>query len=91
MPCPSVSVGRGQHCRIQGTRAAGGHPAAGHFRQRCDAARVPDRRADEIQERLQVQDRVRGLANGDGSSARLCERRMGSHQGIRHIYKTHTR
>ena len=45
--------------------------AARHFRQRGDPSGIPDRRAHEIQVRLQVQDPLPGAANGDGAAAGL--------------------
>lgn len=57
----------------------------GHFCQRCDAQGIPNRGANEVQERVQIQDRMRGVANGDGTIARLREWRMGpdkSHETV---------
>lgn len=39
-----------------------------HLRQRGDAPRVPDRRTDEVQECVQVQDRLRRVADSDGAT-----------------------
>lgn len=50
-----IAVGGRQRGIVPRARALQRRLPAGHLRQRCDAARVPHRRAHEVQERLQVQ------------------------------------
>ncbi len=50
----------------------------------------PDRRTDEVQERVQVQDRLRRPADGHGASAGLRERRVGPGQGHQ-VVRAHSR
>lgn len=68
------TVGRREHSRVSSSRAVLRRLPLGHIRQRCDAEGVLDRRADEVQERLQIQNRVRGIADGDGTIAGLRQR-----------------
>jgi len=49
-----------------------------------------DRRTDEVQERVQVQDRLRRPADGHGASAGLRERRVGPGQGHQ-VVRAHSR
>lgn len=67
-------VSGGEHSRLQGARALLRGLPPGHIRERSDAEGVPDRRANEVQERVQIQNRLRGVADGDGASARLRQR-----------------
>ena len=50
----------------------------------------PDRRADEVQERVQVQDRLRRSPDGHGPAAGLRERRVGPGQGHQ-VVRPHSR
>ena len=56
---------------LPSTRALQRRFPSGYFRKRRDPSRVPDGRAHEIQERLQVQDRLRGPSNSHGATAGL--------------------
>ena len=53
------SVCREQRGSVPGSRPVLRGPAARHICQRCHPSRVPNRRAHEVQKRLQVQDRLR--------------------------------
>lgn len=72
-------VGAGKHCVVPRACAKQRRVFVGYFRQLGDAERVLDRRTDEIQECVQVQNHMRRTANRHGTVARLRERRMGSH------------
>lgn len=83
---PCCIVCRREYRGVPRSRALLGRLPPGHIRQRCDAEGILNRGADEVQERVQIQNRLRGIANGDGAVARLRERRMGpyeSHQTFR--------
>lgn len=73
-----ITVGVGKHRVVPRARAQQRRVPVGHIRQFGDAQRVSDRRADEIQERVQVQNHLRRAADRHGAVAGLRERRMGS-------------
>lgn len=73
-------VGPGKHRVVPRARAQQRRVPVGHIRQLGDAKRIPDRRTDEVQERVQVQNYLRGAANRHGAVAGLRERRVGSHE-----------
>lgn len=73
-------VRTGKYRVVPRARAQQRRFSVGHIRQLGDAQRVLDRRADEVQERVQVQNNMRRTANRHGAVAGLCERRMGSYK-----------
>lgn len=83
------AVGRGKHSRVPSSRTLFRGLPPGHICERGDAEGVLDRRADEVQERLQIQNCVRGAADGDGAAAGLRQWRMGPHQSHQ-IIRAHT-
>lgn len=83
------AVGRGQYRRVSSARAVLGRLPFGHICERGDAEGVLDWRADEVQERLQIQNRVRGAADGDGAAAGLRQWRVGPYQSYQ-IIRTYT-
>lgn len=75
-----ISVRTGKHRVVPRARAQQRRVPVGHIREFGDAQGVPDRGTDEIQERVQVQNHMRRIANRHGTVAGLRQRRMGPHE-----------
>lgn len=86
---PCYIVRRREYRRVPCSRALLGGFPPGYICQRCHAEGILNRRADEVQERVQIQNRLRGIADGDGAVARLREWRMGPYESHQ-TFRSHT-
>lgn len=83
------AVRRREYRRVPCSRALLGGFPPGYICQRCHAEGILNRGADEVQERVQIQNRLRGIADGDGAVARLREWRMGPYESHQ-TFRSHT-
>lgn len=84
-----LTVGCREYSCISSSRSVLRRLPLGHICQRCDTKGILDWWANEVQERLQIQNRVWGIADGDGTIAGLRQWWMGPHQSYQ-VIRTHT-